>query len=146
MKLELLIPGVPVAQPRQRHRIVRSGERQFVSNYTPVKDPVNSWKAVARLVAADVAPETPLTDPCEVYVEFVFPRPRAKIWRSKAMPRYEHAGKPDIDNLLKSLGDALTGVIWADDKLIYRCTAAKWCASGSESPHCFVRVFSGDHA
>lgn len=27
--------------------------------------------------------------------------------------------KPDLDNLLKSLQDALTGVLWKDDALIF---------------------------
>lgn len=39
------VPGVPVAQPRQRHRVIAGN----VSNYTPASSPVNAFKATVRL-------------------------------------------------------------------------------------------------
>jgi Holliday junction resolvase RusA-like endonuclease len=41
-----------------------------------------------------------------------------------------HTKKPDADNLLKAVMDALTDAgIWQDDALVFRTEAAKWYAS-----------------
>lgn len=49
------VPAVPVAQPRQRMRVVQThGGKTFAQNYTPVRDPVNAYKASCREAAANV--------------------------------------------------------------------------------------------
>ncbi len=46
-------------------------------------------------------------------LEFRFPRPKS---RSKRLIR--HSRQPDLDKLIRSVGDALTGVIMEDDSMI----------------------------
>jgi Holliday junction resolvase RusA-like endonuclease len=82
----------------------------------------------------------PLEGCIELTVIFVLPRPQIKIWKRKPMPRERHGRKPDIDNLLKSLKDALTGLLWRDDRQISDVHAHKRMAAGNEAPHVDVVV------
>lgn len=70
----------------------------------------------------------PLEGAIEVAVTFTFRRPqhhhvagdRTRPLKANA-PTY-HVQDPDLDKLLRSVADALTGIIWANDNLI-----ARWC-------------------
>jgi Holliday junction resolvase RusA-like endonuclease len=135
------VPGIPVAQPRQRHRIIQAHDgRQFVGNYTPAKDPVNSFKAVCRLAASQVYQGAPLDEPIELKIVAVFPRPKGKIWKSKPMPREYKGSKPDFDNLGKSICDALNEVVWRDDSLVVDAHIVKCIAAGDEQPHVEIKI------
>ncbi|MDI9559696.1 MAG: RusA family crossover junction endodeoxyribonuclease, partial [Pseudomonadota bacterium] len=52
--------------------------------------------------------------------EFIFARP-------KTLPKkvVDHTKKPDLDNLLKALKDAMTGIVWHDDAQIVSLSARK---------------------
>lgn len=148
-RLSITVPAVPVAQPRQRHRIVKGkGGRVFASNYTPARDPVNAFKATCQMAAESVYKGAPLDGPLIVDFVFVMPRPRAKVWKTKPMPRYPHTGTPDRDNLIKSVQDALNGLVWADDAQIFDGRIEKWVASGDEQSHVeiVVREYGGVEA
>lgn len=134
------VPAVPVAQPRQRHRIVDAGDKQFVQNYTPTRDAVNAFKAAVQLAFSEAYQGPPLDGPVSLEVEFVMPRPKALVWKNKPMPRVWHAKKPDTDNLLKSLKDALSKLAWSDDAQVALVLAHKHIAAGDEQPHARVRV------
>lgn len=136
------VAAVPVAQPRQRHRIVTTaGGGAFVSNYTPKRDPVNGFKAAVALAAQQAHGDAgPLEGPLRLELLFIMPRPGYLCWKTKAMPRQWHVAKPDADNLAKSVKDALTGVLWRDDCQIARLVVGKQIAAGGESPGVTVAV------
>lgn len=135
MKYSIHIPAVPVAQPRQRVT-VRAGH---AVNYTPAKHPVNDFKAVAKIQAAAVV--NAVSDaPIQLTITFVMPRPKAMVWKRRPMPRVHHTKKPDLDNLEKSLMDALTGIVWRDDSQVVWKSSTKWIAAGNEQPFCDVMV------
>lgn len=140
MKVEFTIPGIPVAQPRQRHRVAMVNGRAMAMNYTPARDPVNAFKAAARLAAAEAYHGEPLDAPLCVHVRFVFPRP-ASVRKKDGTDRLPHLGRPDADNLFKSLADALNGQLWVDDSRIYRVRLTKLKAAQGEQPH--TRVWVG---
>ncbi len=52
-QIQFIVPAIPIAQPRQRHRVMRIGGRTIAQNYTPKKDPVNQFKATVALVASE---------------------------------------------------------------------------------------------
>ena len=141
MKIEFTIPSIPIAQPRQRHRIVntKSG-KQFTQNYTMSKHPVNAFKATARLKFSEIYNGSPILGPVKLTTFFIMPRPKNKIWKTKQMPRYAHTKKPDIDNLVKALKDALTGLAWKDDSQIWSVYTSKITAGGNEQPRCEVTI------
>jgi Holliday junction resolvase RusA-like endonuclease len=145
--IEIKIPAIPVAQPRQRHRFVKGGGpngKGFVHNYTPSKHPVQDFKATVRMAFEQAYSGAPLTGPLRCDAEFVMPRPQNMIWKTREMPRAFHAKKPDRDNLDKALMDALKGLAWLDDSQVCQGNVEKWIASGSEQPHVFIRITALD--
>lgn len=149
--IEFTVYAVPVAQPRQRHRVIQGkGGKAFAANYTPARDPVNSYKASVRMASASVYRSgPPLTGPLVVDMIFVLPRTKP-AWLKKDSPWYAkwksgdripHAvARNDRDNLAKSTQDALNGVLWVDDGQIYAGRIEKWIASEFEQPHVEVRI------
>lgn len=122
---------IPIPQPRQRSAMI-AGQ---VRTYTPTRHPVNVYKAELQLAFAQQCGGWPVADePLWVRVLFVLPLPVSK--RRKSQPGRRHCGcKPDLDNLLKSTIDALTGLAWTDDGRIAQCDAVKVYGGVDETPH-----------
>lgn len=140
MVIEFTVNSIPVAQPRQRHSVMNFGGKFFVRNYTPKKDPVNAFKAAVQLAASQAYQGKPLDEPLQMSVVMVFPRNKGLMWKTKPMPRLPKDTKPDWDNLGKSLCDALNGLLYRDDSLIYDSRIIKVIAAGNEQPHVKVQV------
>ena len=114
-----IIPGEPVAMGR--HRTTKTGH-----TYTPQK--TRDAKAhIAHSVSRQFK-SPPLGSPLRLTVIFYFP-PSKEI--QKKQPDGVRRGdipvakKPDLDNLIKTVGDALNGILWEDDKLIVDVRAVK---------------------
>lgn len=116
---QLIINGTPVAKGRPR--IGRYGA------YTPEKTQAyeeyvkTCW--IAKYKACKPS-EMPLT----VDIVFYMPIPKSvsKKQRKKISEgRIRHTKKPDIDNLIKSVLDALNGLAYKDDSQIVKVTAIK---------------------
>lgn len=166
----LYVPGEPVAQPRQRHRIVGKGANAFVQNYTPKDHPVNAFKAAIQRAAKDAglaclkcngrgfippwdvecdclrfsSSTNPIVGPLKVDIVAVFPRQSAKVWKTRLMPRYRHTTKPDRDNVEKAIYDALTGLVWRDDSQVCAGSIEKWHAAGGEAAHTLISIWKLD--
>lgn len=139
--ITFVVPAVPVAQPRQRHRIIHSGGRSFAQNYTSAKDPVQAFKATIRLSAREAYSGPPLDQPLSMRLVFVMPRPDKLRWKSRPMPRVPFCNKnKDWDNLGKAVSDALNELIYVDDGLLWKVEIEKWFASGDEQPHVAVTI------
>ena len=134
--------GDPKGQPRAR-AFSRNG---MVRLYDPAT--AEGWKSA---IAAAVKPKLPATlpatlDPVALEVTFYFPRPRSH-YRSGARFRElrptiptRHAKKPDIDNCIKAVMDALTVVgVWRDDAQVDRLwTRREW--AGEQGPGAQITV------
>lgn len=140
VRIAFRVPAVPVAQPRQRHRIMSIGGRQMVGNFTPAKHPVNAFKAAVQLAARQMYTGAPLEGPLRLAVTFVLPRPKSMCWKKRPQPRAWHQAKPDADNLAKAVMDALLGTVWRDDNQVCWLLARKLYASGAEQPGVEVEV------
>lgn len=140
--IAIYVPAVPVPQPRQRHRVVqrKDGGKAFSQGYTPTKDPVNVFKSTVRMAAREVYQGPPLTGALRINCVFVLRREKSKMWKTREKPRYPHTVKPDIDNLMKPVLDALTGTVIAEDSLIWNGQITKWRAAGDEQPHCEITI------
>lgn len=139
MEIVFVVPAVPIAQPRQRHRIINSGGTSFASNYTPSKHPVQDFKASCRMAAAAAYKGPPLDCPIRMDLVFVFDRP-ATVPKKLGTGRLPHTGKPDRDNVMKSLQDALEGLLFRNDSLICAGSVEKWKRAAHEQPHVEVRI------
>lgn len=141
MRVVITIPGVPIPEPRKRVKIRAIGKKLIAQVYTPKTAKVVPFKRIAALSAKQAMKRmSPLDGPLSMTVIFVMPRVRAEIWKTKPMPRLPHAKKPDIDNLQKSLFDALTGIVWNDDAQICGLVCYKWIAAGDEEPRVVLEV------
>lgn len=106
------VVGQPV--PKSRPRVVTKGKRRFA--YTPKK--VKEWENVVREEAHKHF-EIPFDWPVVVSLTFFMPRPRSRrldFWVPTT---------PDLDNLEKSVLDALNGVAYTDDRLVVAKSASK---------------------
>lgn len=141
------IETTPIAQPRQRHRLVKHrGGKVSIQNFTPKSAPVTDFKRKVAWAIRDAYDGPPLEDPVQVDVTFVMPRPTRLIWKTRDMPRQWHTARPDRDNLEKSLYDALSGLLWVDDSQICAGKVEKVIAAGDERPHVdlLVKTLSKD--
>lgn len=140
--IRFTVPAIPIAQPRQRHRIVTTAAGSHAMNYTPAKHPVQTFKASVRLAAQQAYQGPPLSGPVGLVVVFVLPRPGRLRWKTRPMPRCLHQGKPDLDNLIKAVKDSLNGLVWRDDGQIAHANLSKVYASGDEQPCVTVEISS----
>lgn len=124
--IEFTVPGEPVAQGRPRF----STRGSFVKAYDPEKS--KSYKAYVKLVAAAAMSERslkPLDGAIAVSIRAYVsvPKSKSKKFRENALKGLEHpTKKPDCDNIAKILLDAMTGIVYEDDKQIVRLVVEKY--------------------
>ncbi len=106
-RLEFKIIGQPV--PKGRPRFFRAGG--LVGAYTPKK--TRSWESIVRGQAVSYRPKYLWEGPIIMTLTFMMPRP-------KSLPKkiIHHTKKPDLDNLAKSIKDALQGIIYRTDSQV----------------------------
>lgn len=137
MKLDFFVSGVPKAQPRVK-AFVRGGHAGV---YTP--DSAESWKQAVRQRAIANAPESLMAHPVRVELDFFLPRPKAHHKRDgsvKSNSPVWHCKKPDLDNLIKAVTDAITDTqrVWLDDSQICQITATKTYAINAAGCSVFI--------
>jgi Holliday junction resolvase RusA-like endonuclease len=96
-----------------------------------VYDPgtADGWKLLVRHAILQSRPEKPFAGAIEVQVAFCMPRPKSHYRKGILRPDapHFHTGRPDLDNLLKAVMDAIgdTHAVWIDDAQVSRVAAAK---------------------
>jgi len=119
----LIIPLTPLAKARPR---VVNGRA-----YTPAA--TIAYERSIKLAAAHLSL---LSGPLSVSVVFVFPR----LKNSRSGTREVKATRPDIDNLLKAVLDALNGVAFHDDGQVVQIGGEKWIAAADEEAHLEITI------
>lgn len=135
MLIEFTVPAVPVAQPRPKATSIGGKPRMYEAASS---HPIHTFKASVQMAFMQAYQGPPLTVPVFMDVCFVFPRGSNKIWKSKPMERYPKSTKPDADNLVKGVLDALNKLAFADDGQVWSVSVTKWHAAGDEQPHVSV--------
>ena len=131
----LIVNHEPVGQPRHRVGTINGKARL----YLPSDHPVHAFKRAIRAAFA-MRVKAKITGPIRIEVNTWFPRPKSKVWKTKPMPAYFHTSKPDSDNVLKAVLDALNGVAWIDDAQISVETFRKYVCSGSDAPRAEITI------
>ena len=140
MKIEFRVRGIPKAQPRVK--AVSRGK--FARVYTPWN--ADSWKSLimwsAREEISRHGPSwRPLSGPLAFMATFTLPRPKAHYKANgtlkEKVPDYVET-KPDIDNLVKALMDALVDVqVMDDDRTVAVLSVSKRYGA---DPGCTVSI------
>jgi Holliday junction resolvase RusA-like endonuclease len=117
----VIIPGQPVAKGRPRFD--RRGHA-----YTPQK--TVRWEQMAALHLRSAIGSPMYDQPLKIQVAAYFRRPQRLLTRKANPNRIHHTSKPDGDNILKSVADALTmaGVV-RDDAIISQMMIMKYYAA-----------------
>jgi Holliday junction resolvase RusA-like endonuclease len=108
------VPGLPIAQPRHRVGVFRGHAR----TYLPASHPVNAFKALVQLKAAEVMKGAMMDGPVRMELAYFFPRPASMTKKRGNNQLVACVKKPDCDNLAKSVADALNGIAYKDDAQI----------------------------
>lgn len=114
--IQFVVPGKPIAKGRPKATTINGR----ASMYTPAKT-VNYEARVALFGAQAMAGRPPLEGPVSLVVTAYFAPP--KSWSKKRLAANSNEAewvtkKPDGDNILKAVSDALNGVCWLDDAQI----------------------------
>lgn len=125
--------GSKVAVPTARgHRTKESNEESLVP-----------WRAAVTAAGVEaMAGRAPFDGPLELDVAFVFKRPRSHYGSGRNAGTLKPSApvycdrKPDLDKLLRAVGDALTGHVVVDDSRFVQLVARKHYGS----PAAFVVV------
>ena len=136
-ELKFTVMGEPCAQGRPRF--------STLGGYVKAIDPAKSrnQKSYIKYLATAAAKQQGWTYTyLPLYVEIIaymgIPKSKSKKWRAAAIRGQERpTKKPDTDNIFKLVTDALSGVIYADDKQIVSCRVQKWY---SEEPRTEVKI------
>ncbi len=138
------ILGRPKGQPRARSR------RGLRGVYDP--GTADSWKGDIQRAFAPWRRDHPLDEPLKVLVDFHFPRP--KTFNKRTRDAYGatkkipigpviFTAKPDPDNALKAVLDAMTDCGYMrDDAIVADVGAAKFYAGTGEPPGAVVTVYA----
>lgn len=124
MQVHFVVDGIPHAKARHRSYIGRSGG---IRTYTPTE--TVSWENYVRLCAAPHAPEHFIEGPVKLISIFYMPIPKSWSVKKKEMAKLQKifpTTKPDLDNMVKLVKDALNGLIWKDDKQVICSKEAKF--------------------
>ena len=122
---QCVYPGTP--RPQARARAVVRGARAGVA--PDVRSMARQLELKSFLV--DRWQSEPLEGPVSLYVSFDFAVPQSwpKWRRDGALTGLKglqcHMAKPDVDNLVKMLKDAASGVLWRDDSQVHVVHAIK---------------------
>lgn len=122
----ITIPGEPVAKGRPR-----VGRHH---TYTPQKT-VNHEEYVKLMWMQQHGNKEPSVGPLNAVITFNFEPPKSytKTKRKSAIEGVWHVKKPDIDNLIKTVTDALNGLAYKDDSQIVSMQIFKQYAGKSET-------------
>ncbi|MFX3617961.1 MAG: RusA family crossover junction endodeoxyribonuclease [Sporolactobacillus sp.] len=132
--IEFTIYGEPIGQGRPRFTTIAGHARAY--------DPPDSreYKKYVKMMAVQNRPHMPIEGP--VSLKLLIYRPLLKSM-SKKKKAAAVAGtlrptkKPDVDNVAKGVMDAMTGIIWQDDKQVVKLDVEKFY---SQQPRVEVRV------
>lgn len=122
--LKLIVPGKPMGKQRARY----AKRKGYVATITPDKT-VNYETLIRELFALNYPGFTPIDGPVTVQIYIHHPIPKStsvKKRQAMILEEIRPTVKPDIDNVIKIVCDALNGVAYVDDNQIITVRADKY--------------------
>ena len=134
MIITFRVPGVP--RGKKRPRFARRGN--FVTTYQPEEDKKRESliRACYLKAAGDIGP---YDGPVAITIEALFTVPASWSQKKKACPG-PMTSKPDLDNIVKSVLDALNKVAYLDDAQIVKQSSSKRRGANDEMTVTIERI------
>jgi len=134
--VRIFIPGEPIAQPRPKVS-TRGG---FARAYVDKKHPCHMHKQAFRTAWIDAQGDV-FQGPVEFSkIVFLFSRPESHS-KKRRLEREPKTTKPDLDNLIKLIFDALNGIAYNDDNQICRIgEIEKWYVGPNDQVGTWIDV------
>ena len=120
------VPGNPY--PLKRPRRAKNGRMFDPAENVTAKRHIGSY---ARALFA-----VPIPGPVMVNIRFHIQRPKSHFGTRglRIAAPVNHAQRPDVDNLIKAVFDALNGIAWVDDTQVIEVSARKdWCLDSPQT-------------
>lgn len=118
--MEIEILGIPNALKRARIK-----QKKFYDPNAKDKE-IFQWDVIRALNYLEKRSSFPKKKPICLSIQFYFPFPKSLSKKKKEeLLGSPHWIKPDIDNLIKFVGDACNKILWKDDAQIYYIEAFK---------------------
>lgn len=122
--IKFTVYGEPVAQGRPKFTTVHG----YAAAYDPEKS--KSYKQIVRGEAVKVRPDVPLAGAISLTVKVYRSIPKSFSKKKTAAAisgEVRPITKPDLDNVIKGIKDALKSVIWRDDsQVVDLADSGKW--------------------
>ena len=124
--LSFEIPGSPIGQGRPKFSTINGHAKA----YDPEKS--RNYKAYVRMLATQAMKENDfemITGPCaiKIWAYFDIPKSKSKKFKEAALEAKERpTKKPDADNIVKAILDALNGLMYKDDSCIVELSCVKY--------------------
>jgi Holliday junction resolvase RusA-like endonuclease len=130
--------GDAIAQPRVRVMRIGNHVRMGGAN----KDhKIHSWRAAVRHDALrEMAGRPPVDAAIALELTFLMRRPKSMA-KKTAGDIVPHTSRPDVDNCVKAVKDALKVIVWLDDSQVSMLFARKRYTVGNEAPGVHVKVW-----
>ena len=133
--MKFRVYGVPAPQG-SKTAFVRNGKAVVVDGASKVgREQLSSWRAEVAREAQNMRPDDLMLGPLAIDIRFYMPKP-------KSAPRNKHwcDKKPDIDKLIRSTLDAMTGVVFRDDGQVCMLSVSKEYAENDDPAGADINV------
>lgn len=142
--LSFRVHGIPRPAGSKRAFVLPGTNRAIV---TDASKHAKTWKDDVKGAALWEAPDKPINAPIEMNVIFVMPRPKAHYRTGKFAGEVkpnapdQHTKMPDATKLMRGTEDAMTGIIYADDNVIWKQVVEK---RYGEVPGAIINIYWED--
>jgi len=151
-EITFTVIGRPQQRGSKKVGLIPQGSNGFLmKNGRPVvvardaNENSKAWMDSVKLAAYDAYRGELLMGPVEMLVRFYFKRPNShygtgkNVIQLKASAPMYHSQSPDLDKLVRCLGDALTGVVYVDDRQVCRTLSQREWTTTTERAEVTIR-------
>ncbi len=127
MKVSFVIPG----------KAIGKGRPKFFSGHAVTPQKTRNYESLVALKAEEVMkdlPDSRLGLPClvRIHAYYAIPKSYSKKKHAAAIEGKLAPGKPDLDNITKSVLDGMNGIAFRDDSLVVEMRLKKSFTEGME--------------
>lgn len=142
-RIQMTVYGTPAPMGSKR-AFVRGGRAILTDDNSEKR---RNWANAVSARAAEVMHGLPvITRPVALRIKFYFQRPKSHFGTGKnaeslkGSAPVKHFQSPDLDKLVRCVGDALTGIVYRDDALIHTVWASRFWTTEQERAEMEIQI------